>query len=205
MKNIAITRTKNTVSATYLPYTSYKRAIELATALKGKIGTTAEGNFKATFNSVKTAEKFATTWRAEYNANRKVSVEPTAPITKKPKVSKGKTELTELEIAHAELFYAYEAACAEIEDLKAQLSKKTPSSTKKTDTKKATAPKKSTTSSKKTTPRKTKGSAFDFGKIKGKTDSDKNKALHATLVAMGHADSRTKDYQAIWNARPWAK
>lgn len=54
-------------------------------------------------------------------------------------------------------------------------------------------------------PKKAKGNAFDFGKIKGKTNSDKNKALHAMLVGMGHADSRTPEYQAVWNARPWAK
>lgn len=232
MKNIAITRTKNTVSATYLPYTSYKRAIELATSLKGKIGSTAEGNFKATFNSVKTAEKFTTTWRAEYNANRKVSVEPTAPITKKPKASKGNTPkslfastkqydkfleiignaTTQIEdlMGDNRLADVYDgltqdimlAVKGDIERMQEKASKT--SSTKKTTAKKATAPKKSTTSSKKA-PRKTKGSAFDFGKIKGKTNTDKNKALHAVLVSMGMKDSRSADYMAIWNARPWTK
>ena len=45
MKN-TITRTKNTVSATYLPYAAYKSAIALATAHKGEIGKTDKGNTK---------------------------------------------------------------------------------------------------------------------------------------------------------------
>lgn len=149
MKNITITRTKNIANATYLPYPAYKRALELATAHKGEIGKTAEGNFKATFNSVETAKKFVAKWTADYEANRKV--EPTVAPTPKS----------------------------------------TP--TKKSSTSKTTAP------------RKAKGKAFDFSAIKGETKKDKNRALHAMLVAMGHADSRTKEYQAVWNARPWAK
>lgn len=202
MKNIAITRTKNTVSATYLPYTSYKRAIELATSLKGKIDKTAEGNFKATFNSVKTAEKFATTWRAEYNANRKVSVEPTVAPTEKPKASKGKASNNKVVVTVDGKEFLVDASA--LVSIKPTTSKGKASSTKKTTAKKATAPKKSTTSSKKA-PRKTKGSAFDFGKIKGKTNTDKNKALHAVLVSMGMKDSRSADYMAIWTNRPWAK
>ena len=50
-----------------------------------------------------------------------------------------------------------------------------------------------------------KGNAFDFGKVKGKTNKEKNKALHAILVGMGIADSRTPEYMSVWNARPWAK
>lgn len=162
MKTITITRTKNTVNAPYLPYAAYKSALELATALKGKIGTTDKGFFKATFSSAKIAEKFVAEWTANYEANRKVepTVAPTpksTPKAQKPKASKGKA-------------------------------KATTSSTKKT-----------------TAPRKAKGEAFDFGKIKGETKKDKNRALHAMLVSMGHADSRTPEYQAVWNARPWAK
>ena len=135
-KNITITRKANTVYAPYLPYAAYKRAIELATALKGKIGKTADGNFMATFDSVKTAEKFKTEWTAEYEANRKV--EPIPAPAQKPKASKG-------------------------------------------------------------------DKPFVFDKIKGATNSDKNKALHKELVKMGITDSRTPEYQAVWNARPWAK
>ena len=163
MKNITITRTKNIANATYLPYAAYKRALALATELKGEIGKTAEGNFKATFSSAKVAEKFVATWTAEYEANRKVEVAPTP--------------------------------------------KSTPKSAPKTPSSKPTATKDKTTSStKKTTkaPRKTKGEAFDFGKIKGKTNTDKNRALHKELVKMGLKDSRTPEYMSVWNARPWA-
>ncbi len=57
----------------------------------------------------------------------------------------------------------------------------------------------------KVTPTPTKKNAFDFGKIKGKTDSDKNKALHKTLVGMGITNSKSDEYQAVWSIRPWAK
>ena len=94
MKNITITRTKNIANATYLPYAAYKRALALATELKGEIGKTAEGNFKATFSSAKVAEKFVATWTAEYEANRKVDLAPApkSTPTQKPKASKGKTD-----------------------------------------------------------------------------------------------------------------
>lgn len=80
-----------------------------------------------------------------------------------------------------------------VEPTVAPTPKSTPKRTQKSSTSKPTAP------------RKVKGEAFDFGKIKGETKKDKNRALHAMLVGMGHADSRTKEYQAVWNARPWAK
>jgi hypothetical protein len=54
-------------------------------------------------------------------------------------------------------------------------------------------------------PAPAKGSTFDFSKIKGKTNSEKNKALHAMLVSKGIKDSRTPEYMSVWNARPWAK
>lgn len=164
MSKITITRTKNTVSTTYLPYTAYKEAIALATEYKGEIGKTDKGNFKATFNSVETAKNFVTVWTANYNANRKVEVAPAPKSTsaQKPKASK-------------------------------------PTATKG----KTTAPKKTSSSSK--TPRKSKGNAFDYSVIKGNSKSEKNKALHAVLVGMGIGDSRKPEYQAVWNARPWAK
>ena len=67
---------------------------------------------------------------------------------------------------------------------------------------KAPATKKTTTDGKGS---RAKRNAFDFGKIKGKTNSDKNKALHKALVGMGITDSRTPEYMSVWNARPWAK
>ena len=93
MKN-TITRTKNTVSANYLPYAAYKSAITLATAHKGEIGKTDKGNFKATFNSVETAKKFVTEWTAEYNANRKVDLAPTKASTPAPKTPSSKPTAT---------------------------------------------------------------------------------------------------------------
>ena len=97
MKN-TLKRTKNTVSATYLPYAAYKSALALATAHKGEIGKTDKGNFKATFNSVETAKKFVNEWTADYEANRKVEVAPTPKstpakksTTSKPTATKGKT------------------------------------------------------------------------------------------------------------------
>ncbi len=55
-------------------------------------------------------------------------------------------------------------------------------------------------------PKSTKGDskAIDFNAFKG-TKSEKNRALHAELVSRGLKDSKTAEYQAVWNARPWAK
>jgi hypothetical protein len=63
--------------------------------------------------------------------------------------------------------------------------------------------KKPTTSRK---PKSAKGDSktIDFNAFKG-TKSEKNRALHAELVSRGLKDSRTDEYQAIWQARPWAK
>lgn len=204
MKN-AMNITKNTVSATYLPYAAYKSALALATAHKGEIGKTDNGNFKATFSSAKVAKKFVAEWTAEYNANRKV--EPTVAPTPKAKPSEAEKALDKdvwkfyelAEMLGIEVTEAHEDA---ISYARAQIR-----NAQKSTTSKPTATKGKTTSSTKkpTAPRKAKGNAFDFSTIKGKTNSDKNRALHAMLVSMGMKDSRTAEYQAIWNARPWAK
>ena len=52
---------------------------------------------------------------------------------------------------------------------------------------------------------KGKSKSFDFNSVKGNTNKEKNKALHAILVSMGYADSRVPEYQAVWANRPWAK
>lgn len=185
MKNIAITRNKNTVSATYLPYAAYKSAVKHATALKGKIGQTAEGNFMATFNFVKTAEKFVKLWTDEYNANRKA--EPTTAPKRTPAPTKGKANLVTVTVDGKE--YTVD---------KANLVPTAPA--------KKTAPAKTTKKADKpNAPKRTKGKGFDFGSIKGNSNADKNKALHKELVKMGLKDSRTPEYMSIWNARPWAK
>lgn len=187
MKNTKITRNKNEVLATYLPYKAYTRALELATEHKGEIGKTADGNFKATFNSVETAKKFVAQWTTEYNANRKVDLAPTPkstpaqkPKASKPTATKGKKAETVTVVFNGVEYKVNQA------DLVPTQAPKT-SSTKKTKA-----------------PRKAKGEAFDFSKFKG-TKSEKNRELHATLVGMGIGDSRTKEYLAVWNARPWAK
>lgn len=164
MKNITITRTKNTVNAPYLPYAAYIALAEGASKRNAQIANNADHTTVVTCNSIKDAKDLVAEWTANYNANRKVEVAPapkSVPAQKtpssKPTATKGKT-------------------------------KATTSSTKKT-----------------TAPRKAKGNAFDYSVIKGETKKDKNRALHAMLVSMGHADSRTKEYQAVWSARPWAK
>lgn len=228
MANIKITRKNATVFATYLPYPAYKALVQMGQDHNAEIGQNDDGTLRLTFDEVKTAKNVVAQWTAEYNANRKVSVEPTKAPTVKPKASKGKTVtsttsptekfgklhdalndfvvearklgidnkvVSRLEGAYVDLGYAYANTFA----------KGKASSTKKATDKKTSAPKKTSSSSKKA-PRKTKGNGvtFDFGKIKGKTNSDKNRALHATLVKMGLKDSRSAEYLAIWNARPWA-
>ena len=184
MKNaITITRKANTVHATYLPYAAYKRALELATAHKGEIGKTAEGNFKATFKNAKIAEKFTTEWNAEYEANRKA--EPTTAPKRTPAPTKGKANLVTVTV---------DGIAYTVDKANLVPTAPTKGSTKPT-TKKA---------DKTNAPKRTKGKGFDFGSIKGKTNTDKNKALHAVLVSMGMKDSRSADYQAIWTNRPWA-
>lgn len=155
MKNITITRTKNTVSATYLPYAAYQGALTLADMLDGKIGKTAEGFFKADFPTATKAKAFVEAWtgayemaRNERNAQKSTTSEPTV---------------------------------------------------KKSETK----PTASARKPKAHTPKKAKGNGIDFNAFKG-TKSEKNRALHAMLVSMGMKDSRTSEYQAVWNARPWA-
>lgn len=192
-----LTRKNTTVSAGHLPYKAYTSAVAIAEALNGKIGKTDKGGFKATFNSVELAKKFVAQWTAEYEANRKV--EPTTKkteISKKSKATKSTDNFVVVTVDGKEFLVDASA----LVPTKA----KTPSSSKKTVTKKATdkkaTPKKSTTSPK----GKGKSKVFDFDKIKGKTNADKNKALHKALVGMGMRDSNAPEYKAIWSARPWA-
>ena len=191
MKNAQITRKNATVSATYLPYAAYKRAEALALEHKGEIGKTAEGLFKATFANAKTAEKFKAQWTAEYNANRKV--EPTVAPTQKPKASKGKATDNKVVVTVDGKQFLVDASAL----VPAQKTKSSKPTAKKAD--------KPSSTKKTTAPRKSKGNAFDYSVIKGKTNADKNKALHKELVKMGHKDSRTPEYMSVWNARPWAK
>lgn len=190
MANIKLTRKANTVKAPYLPYPAYKALVQLATDHNAEIGVNADRTLHLTFDEVETAKNVVAKWTADYEANRKVEA---TTDTKKPTASKGKTVTVSIDGVE------YTVPADALVPTKAPKA----SSTKKT-TAKTSAPKKSTTSSKKA-PRKTKGNAFDYSVIKGKTNSDKNKALHKELVKMGLKDSRTPEYMSVWNARPWAK
>lgn len=90
MSKINITRSKKSVSATaYLPHGAYKHACELALAQNGIIGKTANGFFKADFDTVETADKFVRTWRADY-ATAHAAYTPKEKSTKKSKPSSTK-------------------------------------------------------------------------------------------------------------------
>lgn len=191
MKNNAMNTRKNTAYATkFLIGEAYKQAFAQATTLKGEIGKTDKGFFKATFTTDKIAKQFANKFNKDYD-KATVPAQNTASV-QKPKASKGKAESTE-ELTTILNGVKYRLV---------PVSEDKPSSTKKTTPKPST--KKSTTSTK-AKPSKSKGKTFDYSVIKGKTAQDKNKALHKELVKMGHKDSRTPEYMSIWNARPWAK
>ena len=141
---------KKTVNAsTGMHKYAFLKAREIATTLNGAVTTTDDGNFKATFKSVKVAEQFVTEWNAQYEQAQKAKKKPTA--------AKGKK----------------------------QTEKPTPRKRKPTSA-------------------KGDGKAIDFNAFKG-TKSEKNRALHAELVSRGMKDSRSDEYQAIWQTRPWAK
>ncbi len=133
---------------------AFVKAREIANSLDGVVCTTDEGNFKATFKSVKVAEKFVTEWNAQYE--------------------------------------------------QAQADKQAKTSAKKSKKVTSGKGKKATPRKRKPTPAKGNSNAIDFNAFKG-TKSEKNRALHAELVSRGLKDSRTDEYQAIWQARPWAK
>lgn len=85
--SIAMNLNKKTVTASaHLPYSAYKRAIELATELEGKIGRTDENRFTATFAKAKTAKEFADKWTADYTAAHAAYT----PKTQEPKAPKSK-------------------------------------------------------------------------------------------------------------------
>lgn len=187
MANIKLTRKANTVKAPYLPYPAYKALVQLATDHNAEIGVNADRTLHLTFDEVETAKNVVAKWTADYEANRKVEA---TTDTKKPTASKGKTVTVSIDGVE------YTVPTDALVPTKAP---------KASSTKKATDTKKAKPSTK--TPKKTKGNSvtFDFGKIKGKTNGDKNKALHKELVKMGLKDSRTPEYMSVWNARPWAK
>jgi len=183
MKNAKVLFTRNaTVYArAYLPFPALKNARETATDFEAEIGKTADGFFKATCSTAKIAKAIADKVNADYA--HAVSAPDPAPAQKPKASAKGKNKPETVTVTLNGVEYAVPASAL------------VPTQ----------APKKQTTAKKSATPRKTKGVAFDFSKIKGKTNADKNKALHKELVKMGLKDSRTPEYMSVWNARPWAK
>lgn len=157
-----------------------RKAVE---GVNGKIGKTKDGMLKATVASVKDAEAcerkvargLAKARKAKTTEENKAT---SRTIKNAPTPAKGKSNLVTVTVDGV----SYTVDKANLVP---------------------TAPK--SEPAKKTAPKRAKGNGFDFGKIKGKTNTDKNKALHAVLVGMGMKDSRAKDYQAIWTNRPWAK
>jgi hypothetical protein len=156
-------------------YTQAKATVE---KFKGKIGKNGEGKMKATFASVKNAEACKKEFDAWYKPS-KTAIREDKPRTQNtaPAPAKGKASSGKIFTDENGKKWTF-------------------------DTKGNFVP--VGEPAKKDAPKRAKG-GFDFGSIKGKTTTDKNKALHAVLVGMGMKDSRAKEYQAVWNARPWAK
>jgi hypothetical protein len=197
MSKFTMQRSKNTVTAnTFLLGGAYKCAVESARAYEGKIGKTAEGLFTVTFNEVETAEKFIKEWRASY-ATAHETYAPKSEPAQKPKASKGNSAPSTKEMtAEEEYNFCYDLAKANGKLDDAKVARHLGTLAKRAQAERDAHRSKPSSS------KKSKG--FDFSTIKGNTKSEKNKALHATLVGMGHADSRSPEYQDIWSARPWA-
>jgi hypothetical protein len=202
---ITITRKANTLYAPYLPHAAYKALVQLAKDHDGEIVVNADHTIRIDFNEVGTAKNVVEKFRADYKANKKPtscvwddpeqayyeSVMDAMPA-KKPTSAKGKKADFVTVTVNGVKYTVDKANLVPTAPAK----KTTPAK----GSKKPTAKK----ADKTTAPKRAKG-GFDFGSIKGKTNTDKNKALHAVLVGMGMKDSRAKEYQAVWNARPWAK
>lgn len=177
---------KKATQSVYLAHAAYENAKTLAAAHNGKIGSADGKMLELTFSSTKNAKDFVSAFESAYakahkeyaKANGKSVKAKAEPTKSAPAPAKGKANLVTVTVDGKK----YQVDKANLVP---------------------TAPK--SAPAKKSEPKRAKGNGFDFGKIKGKTNADKNKALHATLVSMGMKDSRTAEYLAIWNARPWAK
>ena len=191
---------KKAIQSVYLAHAAYENAKTLADAHNGKIGSADGKMLEATFKTSKDAKAFVDAFENAYakahkayakanGKSDKAKAEPTP--AQKPKASKGTASNNLVVVTVDGKQFLVDASA--LVPTKPMASKG-----------KASAPKKTSSSSKKA-PSKAKGKAFDYSVIKGKTNADKNKALHAALVKAGMKDSRTAEYLAIWNARPWAK
>jgi hypothetical protein len=182
MKNATtITRRANTLYAPYLPHAAYKALVQLAKDHNGEIVTNDDHTTRVDFADATTAKNVLAKWTADYEALRKPTPTPTHEAKPVPAKGKAKTVVVTDENGNK-----YTVKATDLAPVEAHAPKKA-------------SPRKSTK-----TPARTKCNAFDFGKIKGKTNTDKNRALHAMLVSMGIKDSRTPEYMSVWNARPWA-
>ena len=204
---ITFTSAKTVVTADrYVPYALYAQNKAIVEQLGGEI-IKGVGEFRAKFAKVADAKAFvaqAVTHMStkEYNAARKT--EPKASVQKVATNGKGTNkrvsavEYVTLTDSDGLTYQVPKSALTSV-GTKAKTkgkgeAKPTPANTK---AKKVAEPK--------APARKAKGNGFDFTTIKGADNRAKNKALHQALVKMGIPDSRTPEYMAVWNARPWAK
>ena len=230
---ITFVQAKTIVTADrYVPHALYTQNTAIVDDLGGEM-IKGVGEFRAKFKKVADAKAFveqAVTFMPakEYNAARKT--EPKAPAKSTTKATNGKGASTrkpaveyvtvtdsdgltykvpKTALAPAKGKGAHKPMSGRVgveSEQKVLLESKGRKAAKGKGADKPTQAK--TTKTEKSTPKRTrnaKGNGFDFSAIKGADNKAKNKALHATLVSMGMADSRTPEYQAVWNARPWAK
>ena len=187
MANITIATLKNgkaTITQNaWMHFCTLDALTKEVNAVNGKIAKTTDGFFKATVDCEKTAKTIVRTVErslAKARKNKATDTDNKATLRTQnnaPTVGKGKANLVTVTDEKGNKYTIDKANLVP-----------------------TTAP-----NAKAHTPKKAKGNGFDFGKIKGKDNSAKNRALHATLVKMGLKDSRSTEYLAVWNARPWAK
>ena len=181
MANTFTIKGKKATQGVYMAHAAYESAKALATAHNGKIANNDGKMLELTFKSNADAKAFADAFESAYAKAHKAYAKAHAPA-QKPTVAKGKAKTVTVTDANGNKYTVKASDLAPV-----QAPEKAPA--RKAEPRK---------------PARAKGNAFDFGKIKGKTNTDKNRALHAVLVGMGMKDSRDAKYQAIWNARPWA-
>lgn len=207
---ITFVQAKTIVTADrYVPYALYTQNKAIVENLGGEM-IKGVGEFRAKFAKVADAKAFvaqAVTHmsKREYNATRKT--EPKAPAKSTATNGKGSSKRTpavEYVTVTDPDGLTYKVPKSALASVDAP-AKKAKGNNKPTtaNTKKATTTKTEKAPAKRT--RKAKGNGFDFSAIKGADNKAKNKALHQALVKMGMPDSRTPEYMAVWNARPWAK
>lgn len=219
---ITFTSARTVVTADrYVPHALYVQNKAIVEQLGGEI-ITGVGEFRAKFAKVADAKAFveqAVTHMSakEYNAARKT--EPKAPTSGKGASKRERMPMVEyvtLTDADGNAFQVPKSALTGVKGKGSKTHKpmsgrvgveseqKVLLEARARKGKGDNKPTSSNTNAKAPT-RKAKGNGFDFTTIKGADNKAKNKALHQALVKMGLKDSRTPEYMAVWNARPWAK